>query len=76
MRCSRTSNLFVGTGCGPEGGGPVLKELFQPAVEDRGVDLMLVAQGGKRNAVDRVPAQNRDFGVWCLRSSFMSPPPL
>jgi hypothetical protein len=48
-------DLFVGTGWGPEGCGPVLKELLEPAVEDRGVKLMFVAQSGYRNPIHQVP---------------------
>jgi hypothetical protein len=51
-------HLFVGPGRRSEGRGPVLKELLQPAVEDRGVDVMFVAQSGNRNPIDQVPAEN------------------
>src|SRR2546428_12735101 len=51
-------DLLVGAGRRPEGRGPVVKELLEPAIEDRGVDLIFVAQSGNRNLIDQVPAQN------------------
>jgi len=54
-------DLLVGPWPRDEGRGPVLKELLEPTVEDRGVDVMLVVQGGDRNPIDQVSAQNRTF---------------
>jgi hypothetical protein len=45
-------DLLVGPRRRPQGRRPVLKELLEPAVEDRGVELMLVAQSGNRNPID------------------------
>jgi hypothetical protein len=59
MRLLASLDLLVGTRRGPEGRGPVLKELLEPAIEDRGEDVMLLAQTGNRNPVDQVPAENR-----------------
>jgi len=54
-------HLLVGARRRSEGRGPVFKELLQPAIEDRGVELMFVAQSGYRNLLDQVPAENGDL---------------
>jgi hypothetical protein len=51
-------DLFVDPRRRSEGRRPVLKKLLQLAVENREVKLMFVTQGGNRNLVDQVPAQN------------------
>jgi hypothetical protein len=40
-----------------EGGGAVFKELLEPAVEDRRLELGLVAKGGDRDLLDKVAAE-------------------
>jgi hypothetical protein len=54
-------DLFVGPWRRSEGRSPVLKKLLEPPVENRGVELIFVAQGGNRNPINQVPAQNGDL---------------
>jgi len=44
-----------------EGGGPVLKELLQPAVEDRRMEAEFLTEIGNRNLLDQVPTQDGDL---------------
>jgi hypothetical protein len=48
-------DLLVGPRRRSEGRCPVLEELLEPPIEDRGVKLIFVAQGGNRNPISQVP---------------------
>ncbi len=50
--------LTSGIGLALESRRAVLKKHPQPTVEDRAMDLVLVAQSGNRNPFDQVPAEN------------------
>jgi len=54
-------DLFVSVRRRPEGRGPVLEELFQPTVENRGMKAIFLTEIGNRHLVDQVPAQNGDL---------------
>jgi hypothetical protein len=47
----------------PEGCGPILKELFQPAVKDGGLKLLFLAKVGYRYLLNQMPAKDGDFLV-------------
>jgi hypothetical protein len=44
-----------------EGRRSVLKEFFLPAVEQRGVDVVLVAEGGDRDGLQQVLSEDGDL---------------
>jgi hypothetical protein len=53
-----------------QGGGAVLKELFQPAVEDRGLELGLVADRRDRDLVDEVALEQGNLLLGRVMLSF------
>jgi hypothetical protein len=48
-------DLVIGAGFALEGSGPVLEELLLPAVEDRGLESVLVTQLRDRRLLQQMP---------------------
>jgi len=55
-----------------ECGSAVLEELFLPAVENRWLQVIFIAQVRDRNLVNKVPFQNDDFFLSCVVFSFFA----
>jgi len=56
-------SLTLPVGLFPEGCGPILKELFQPAVKDGGLQSLFLAKVGYRYFLNQMPAKDGNLLV-------------